>query len=196
MGVLNLRKIIRVPILAAIILSILSSCGISEITDLYHEDTKSVGGPTEEINFLDPNLKNYQIQGVLFYPFIRHKSTNSDFETYYLKLVTYKPKGVADNNVIINFVKVEGAKEIEFTPISKDFNKKLKFIYEDDSSSIQKSTIELFEQLNDYDMKLNEHKSQLKIIINVSVVDGNQITTENLIYIFEADTRRYSTFLQ
>lgn len=199
MGVIVMKKKINVFILVTIILSLLTSCGTAEITDLYHKNTNSLGGPIEEINFSDSNLKNYQVNGILFYPFIRHestKSTNSDIETYYLKLEVFKPKEVAESNVIINNVKIEGDKNIVFTTISKDFNEKLKFINEEGSSGIQTSTIELFEQLNDYNMKLIENKSELKVIINVSVEDENQITTKNLIYIFEADTRKYSKLLQ
>lgn len=195
-GVINLNEIIRVSILATIILSVLTSCATAEITDFYHQDTNSLGGQIEEIHFLDPNLKNYQISGVLFYPFISHTSANSDFETYDIMLRTFKSKEVADSNVIINNVKVEGTKEINFTPISKDFNKKLKFINEDGSSRIQTSTIQLIEELNDYDLKLIENKSELKVVINVSVEDGNHVITKDLTYFFEADIRKYSTFLQ
>lgn len=174
----------------------LTSCGIAEITDLYHKDTKSVGRPIEEINFSDPKLKNYQINGILFYPVIGHNSTNSDLETYYLMLKTFKPKEQANNNVIINNVKVEGSKDINFSPISKDLNKNLIFTNEDTNSSIQTSKIDLIEQLNDYNMKLSENKSELKVVINVSVEDGEQIITKELIYIFETNTRKSSTFLQ
>lgn len=199
MGVIVMRKKINVFILLTIILSLLTSCETAEITDLYHENTNSLGGPIEEINFSESNLKNYQVNGILFYPFIRHKSTkstNSDIETYYLKLKVYKPRQVAESNVIINNVKIEGDKNIVFTNISKDFNEKLKFINEEGSSGIQTSTIELFEQFNDYNMELIENESKLRVIINVSVEDGHQVTTKNLVYIFEADTRRYSKLLQ
>lgn len=199
MGVIILEKIINVFILGTIILSFRTSCGTAEITDLYHQDTNSLGGQIEEINFSDSNLKNYQVNGILFYPFIRHestKSTKSDIETYYLKLKVYKPKEVAESNVIINNVKIEGDKNIIFTTISKDFNEKLKFINEEGNSGIQSSTIELFEQFNDYNMELIENERKLRVIINVSVEDGHQVTTKNLVYIFEADTRRYSKILQ
>lgn len=132
----------------------------------------------------------------MFYPVIRHNSSNSNPETYSLKLKVYKPKEVTDSNVIINNVKIEGFKDITYKPISTDLNKNIEFINDGNKLGVKTSENALIDEINDYDMNLKDNKSELKVFINVSVISGNQITTKELEYIFKAETEEYSTFLQ
>ncbi|MBM6616326.1 hypothetical protein [Bacillus suaedaesalsae] len=178
------------------ILFILTSCETTEITYLYHKDTYSVGVPVEEINFSDVKLKKYTINEILFYPVIRHNSSNSNPETYSLALKVFKPKEVTDNSVIINNVKLEGSKAITFKPISTEINKNIEFINDGNQLGVKTSENDLIDEINDYDMNLKDNKSELKVLINVSVISGKQIITKELEYIFKAETEEYSTFLQ
>ena len=81
-------------------------------------------------------------------------------------------------------------KDVNFNKVTKeDLNIELEFS-EDKSNELQSSEIVLIEEINDYDMELN-NKSQLKVILNITVEENGQSTTKDLEYIFGTRIRKY-----
>ncbi len=182
--------VVLVVILILIALTILTSRGFSEITDLIHKDTEKVH-VEEGYSFTDPKLEQYQINGVLLIPYTRQnpfKTYEDKYYNYSLRLAAYKR---ADNQkVAINHVRVEGVKNVKFNKITKgnlsielEFNK-------DESNEVQTSEIILIDEINDYDMELTD-KSQIKVVLNVSVEENGRVATRDLEYIFETKIRKY-----
>lgn len=188
--VMRLIKIILIVVIVIIliltILTIATSRGFSEITDLIHKDTENVH-VKEGYNFTDPKLERYQINGVLLIPYARQNpfKSNEKYNTYSLRLASYKQKE-NDNKVIINRVTVEGINDIKFIKIDKILNEKSEF--SNDNISLSENI--LMDEINNYDMELTD-KSQIKVLLNVSVEENGNITTRDLEYIFETKTRKY-----
>jgi hypothetical protein len=184
-------KKIKVLFILSFALFMATSCTTAKITDLVHKDTEV--GNIQDIKFSDPLLKKYQINGLLFVPYMVHnpdKSYNSDYENFSLKLATYKPIEDVGSNVKVNSVKIVGVKDINFTPISNTLNIYLVFKNEDKNPNLQVSEEYLVDEINNYNMQLNK-ESQLKVIINVSIEENGKIITEDLIYTFETNIREY-----
>lgn len=175
-----------VTLLIFIMLTILTSHGFSEITDLIHTDTEKVH-VEEGYSFTDPKLEKYQINGVLFIPYTRHNPIGNDdkFYTYSLRLASYKKKD-DDNKVIINYATLEGINDIKFIEMNKILNKESEFV----DGNMRLSEGVLIDEINNYDMELTD-KSQIKVVLNVSVEENGEITTRDLEYIFETKIRKY-----
>lgn len=187
-----IKKMIIVIIVAILILSVLMiliSRYSAEIIDLIHLDTdySRIG----ERDLSDPLFDQYRIDGIVFTPYTRlnhGKGYNDDFYTYSLRLAVYKQLENS-NKVIVNHFEVDGVKDVKFNKIAGTINKELEF--DDGGDGILSSEDILIDVINNYNMELNK-KSQLKVVLNVSVVDEDgKLTTRDLEYYFETNIRKY-----
>jgi hypothetical protein len=170
-----------------ITLLVLTSC-TATIIDLYHEDTNLIT-VEEGINFSDPRVEKYQINKVFFKPYLSIEFTNDkeNEDIYPLNMLVYK-ESKNESKVVVNNITIKGTKNVDLEKDEVILNKKLAF--EELEGIIQESHVNLIEQINHKDMKLNEN-SEIKIVINISVEENEKITTRNLEYIFITDVRTY-----
>jgi hypothetical protein len=157
------------------------------ITNLINEDTEIF---YEEYNFLNPILNQYKVNGVLFIPYITHESYEDKFSTYALRLEVYK-QNINSSNATINYVTVKGDKNIKFKSITEKLNKVLKFSVDEHNKSLKGSYNELIDEINTYNMQLND-KSGIKVVLNISVkTEDNKIITRDIVYYFKTETTTY-----
>lgn len=187
---LDAKIIILILVSIVLILITLTSCKFDQITDLIHKDTESLQARNAEM-LTDDKTEKYQIEGILFIPYIRQNPFETYEDKYYcysLRLAAYKLAG--EQKVVVNCISIEGVKDVNFNKVTKeDLNIELEFS-EDKSNELQSSEIVLIEEINDYDMELN-NKSQLKVILNITVEENGQSTTKDLEYIFGTRIRKY-----
>lgn len=191
--IMRLIKIIIIVVIVVILilttLTIVTSRGFAQIADLINRDTEMF---YKQYSFSEPPLKNYQINGVLFIPYTNHNplpSYDQKFHNYSLNVVAYRQKG-NNSKVIINKVTLEGINDIEFDNIAKVLNKDMEFSDDAKHADKQLDRITLIDEINNYDMKLT-NKSQIKVVLNVSVEENGKITTGDLEYMFETKMRKY-----
>lgn len=183
--VLTLRNIIIVLVTGILIISILTSCQYAEIIDLIHKDTEKYHDGN---NLSAPELEHYQIKGIIFTPYTIHnpeQSYEQKYSTYSLKLAYYSQK---KNNakITINYVTIEAIQDVKYDKISKKLNKLLDL----NNDNMQLNDVVLIDQINNYNMELKD-KSQIKVVLNISIEENGEIITRDLEYIFETRIRKY-----
>lgn len=190
-NIIILKSIIKILVVGIIALVVMvMSCGTSEIIDVIHKDTDELN--IENYKGLDPTLERYQIDGVLLIPYIRNipkVNAGEEFYAYTLRLASYK-NGDDQKQVTINSVSVEGIKNVELSKISKKVDKNLDFKKLQSSNKFESNGNVLIDEINHHDMKLDKN-SEIKVMLNVSVKDGEDIITRDLEYVFTTRIRRY-----
>ena len=81
-------------IILIILLTVLTTRGISQIIDLIHKDTEDMH-VEEGYNFLNTEVNKYQIGRILFIPYTRQNplpNYEQKYYTYSLRLAAYKQK--------------------------------------------------------------------------------------------------------
>lgn len=183
------KNAIMFLILGLLILSLLTSCRFSEITDLIHKDTEKF---YENYSFSEPLLQKYKINKILFIPYTNQnpeQSYEQKYSTYSLSLASYGQK-VNNSKVIVNYVTVEGDQDIIFDKITNNLNESLEFNNDEKQDNMKISVITLFDEINDYNMELTD-KSRLKVVLNVTVEENGKSITGDLEYYFETRVRKY-----
>ncbi|WP_042457236.1 hypothetical protein [Neobacillus dielmonensis] len=181
-----LKKLIKIMGLALLIIGSVSCGKEATIIDLYHPDTEKL--KIAEDVFSNPAYEPFRAEGVLFTPYMVQNPAGTGDETFYkysLYLGAYK-LGEDIDSVTVKHVKVVGTKEADFAKLNQDISLPIEF----SSDSIQKSDMILFDDINDQDMKLTK-KSEVTVVITVSVVKDGETITKDLTYDFKTRSRTY-----
>jgi hypothetical protein len=185
---LSLKRVI-ILIMGVFSVFFLTSCKTAKIIDLINQDTNRF---YEDYDLSDQALEQYKINDVLFIPYTVHNTAQSykdKFDSYKLILEVYR-KDNDNSKIIINHVAVEGIKEVKFKRIAKTLNKTIKLNNLSKGSEFQTGEIVLLEEINTYNMELKDN-SQIKVILNISVIDGIKTINKDIEYIFQTNTREY-----
>lgn len=192
-------------IILIITLSLLAGCESSHIVDLIHPETyqkdRTVESLSNEVN------KPFVVEDILFILYSRQGDAipinpadynnreayqGSHYYLYDLRLAAYKEKENL-NSVTINYVIVEGKKNIVLDKIQEEVHSPMNFRTYKENPSLKVSNEVLIKEINQTDMKLVKD-STISVIVNVTVTTDEGSVVKDLHYEIETDRRSYGPF--
>lgn len=180
----NVRKLL-ITFMLIITTLILTSCVYGE---MYNELDELTGLSRDEAS-----QERYTLNDVSIWPVINMCNPRDydvvPFNMFRLSVVSSKDLN-DDSQVIINSVTVEGVSNIKFKEISKDLDENMEFSGEGNDGYVA-GKIVAFEEINDYNMRLN-NKSQIKVTINATVINGEESVTKDIETIFKYKKYNFS----